>query len=291
MQSVVAIMSTVFDNNSKPAWCPGCGDFGILNSVKKALVELDRAPHQVALVSGIGQASKLPHYLKCNVFDGLHGRLLPAAQGVKIANKDLTVIAVGGDGDNYGEGGNHFIHAIRRNVNITLLVHNNQVYGLTKGQASPTSDLGMVTKVQHYGVLLTPFNPIAIAIALDCGFVARSFSGDSAHLTATIKQAVNYNGFALVDILQPCVTFNKINTYKWNRERVYDVNTEAGYSPTDRIKAFAKSLEFETKIPIGIIYKKDKASYIDAVPALKDQPLVKQTHQPGKISALLEEFV
>ena len=284
-------MATIFDNNTKPAWCPGCGDFGILNAVKKALVELNKAPHQVALVSGIGQASKLPHYLNCNVFDGLHGRLLPAAQGVKIANKDLTVIAVGGDGDNYGEGGNHFIHAIRRNVNITLLVHNNQIYGLTKGQASPTSDLGMITKVQHYGVLLAPFNPIAIAIALDCGFVARSFSGNLAHLTDTIKQAVNHNGFALVDILQPCVTFNKINTYKWYRERVYDVNQETGYNPTDRLKAFAKSLEGGNKIPIGIIYRKDKASYDDTVPILKGQPLVRQPHQPEKINVLLEEFV
>ncbi|MBI5778433.1 MAG: 2-oxoacid:ferredoxin oxidoreductase subunit beta [Planctomycetes bacterium] len=284
-------MSTVFDNNTKPAWCPGCGDFGILNAVKKALTELGRAPHQVALISGIGQASKLPHYLNCNVFDGLHGRLLPAAQGVKIANKDLTVIAVGGDGDNYGEGGNHFIHAIRRNVNITLLVHNNQVYGLTKGQASPTSDLGMVTKVQHDGVLLTPFNPMAIAIALDCGFVARSFAGNPAHLTDTIKQAVNHNGFALVDILQPCVTFNKINTYKWYRERVYDIGKEAGYNPSDRLKAFAKSLEWGDKIPIGLIYKKDKASYIDSVSVLQDKPLVNQPHQPEKITDLLAEFV
>ena len=286
-------MATIndYNNNSQPAWCPGCGDFGILNAVKKALVELDKAPHQVALVSGIGQASKLPHYLKCNVFDGLHGRLLPVAQGVKIANKYLAVIAVGGDGDNYGEGGNHFIHAIRRNVNITLLVHNNQVYGLTKGQASPTSDLGMVTKVQHDGVLLTPFNPIAIAIALDCGFVARSFAGNPVHLTETIKQAVNHNGFALVDILQPCVTFNKINTYKWYRERIYDVNKEKDYVPTDRIKAFAKSLEFGTKIQIGVIYQKDKASYDDTVPVLKGQPLVKHPHQPDKISTLLEEFI
>mgnify|MGYP001571249912 FL=1 len=284
-------MTTIFDNNSKPAWCPGCGDFGILNAVKKALTELDKAPHQVALVSGIGQASKLPHYLNCNVFDGLHGRLLPVAQGVKIANKDLTVIAVGGDGDNYGEGGNHFIHAIRRNVNITLLVHNNQVYGLTKGQASPTSDLGMVTKVQHDGVLLTPFNPIAIAIALDCGFVARSFSGNPAHLTDTIKQAVNHNGFALVDILQPCVTFNKINTYKWYRERVYDVNKESGYNPSDRLKAFEKSLETGNTIPIGLIYRKDKTSYNDAVPVLKGQPLVKQPFHQEKIINLLMEFV
>ena len=282
---------SVFDYPGETAWCPGCGNMSILSTLKKALAELSLDPSQVVFVSGIGQAAKTPQYLNVNYFNGLHGRSLPVAVAVKAANPQLTVIAESGDGCTYGEGGNHFIHTVRRNSNLAHIVHDNMVYGLTKGQASPTSDLGMVTKVQHYGVLLTPFNPIAIAIALDCGFVARSFSGDSAHLTATIKQAVNYNGFALVDILQPCVTFNKINTYKWYRERVYDVNTEAGYSPTDRIKAFAKSLEFETKIPIGIIYKKDKASYIDAVPALKDQPLVKQTHQPGKISALLEEFV
>ncbi|MEW6026417.1 MAG: 2-oxoacid:ferredoxin oxidoreductase subunit beta [Planctomycetota bacterium] len=280
-----------YNNNSKPAWCPGCGDFGILNAVKKTLTELGLEPHRIALVSGIGQASKLPHYLKCNVFNGLHGRLLPVAQGIRIANKDLTVIAVGGDGDNYGEGGNHFIHAIRRNVNITLLVHNNQIYGLTKGQASPTSDLGMVTKVQNYGVLLSPFNPIAVAVVLDCGFVARSFSGHPAHLAETIKQAVEYNGFALVDILQPCVTFNKINTYKWYRDRVYDVNTEAGYDPSNRLKAFERSLESPGRIPIGVIYRKDKASYTDAVPVLKDKPLVKQAHQSEKINALLAEFV
>ena len=192
-----------------------------------------------------------------------------------------------------------------------VTVHNNQIYGLTKGQASPTSDLGMVTKVQHYGVLLAPFNPMAIAIALDCGFVARSFAGNPAHLTDTIKQAVEYNGFALVDILQPCVTFNKINTYKWYRERVYDValspmesgngrehlpertggHKESGYNPTDRLQAFAKSLESGDKIPIGVIYRKDKTSYDDAVPILKDKPLVKQSHQPEKIGALLEEFV
>lgn len=283
-------MATIFDNNSKPAWCPGCGDFGILNAVKKALVELGKAPHQVALVSGIGQASKLPHYLNCNVFNGLHGRLLPAAQGIKIANKGLTVIAVGGDGDNYGEGGNHFIHAIRRNVNITLLVHNNQVYGLTKGQASPTSDLGMVTKVQHNGVLLAPFNPLAVAIALDCGFVARSFAGHPEHLSSIITQAVRYKGFALVDILQPCVTFNKINTYKWYQDRIYEIDVRSGYDPSNRLNAFEKSLETGDKIPIGLIYQKDKASYIDAVPVLKNQPLVNQTHQPENLAALLAEF-
>lgn len=280
-----------YKNNSKPAWCPGCGDFAILNAVKKALVELGKAPSEIVMVSGIGQASKLPHYLKCNIFDGLHGRLLPVAQGIKIANKGLTVIAVGGDGDNYGEGGNHFIHAIRRNVDITVLVHDNQIYGLTKGQASPTSDSGMVTKVQTHGVLLYPFNPLAVAIALDAGFVARGFAGDIEHLSSLIKEAISYKGFALVDILQPCVTFNKINTYQWYRERVYNVNKESNYNPNDRLKAFEKSLEWGEHIPIGIIYRTDKTPYHDLVPLLKKESLVKQEFDKEKIDKLLAEFV
>ena len=165
----------------KTAWCPGCGNFGILLAVKKALVKLEKKPHEVLIVSGIGQAGKLPHYMKCNTFNGLHGRTLPPATGAKIANHDLTVIAVGGDGDTYGEGGNHLIHAIRRNPDITLIVHNNQIYGLTKGQASPTSDLGMKTLVQSHGVVNEPLNPIAVAVALNCSFVARGFAGDVEH--------------------------------------------------------------------------------------------------------------
>jgi 2-oxoglutarate ferredoxin oxidoreductase subunit beta len=288
-----------YNNNNKPAWCPGCGDFATLNAIKKALAGLGKSPQEVLMVSGIGQASKLPHYLNCNVFNGLHGRLLPVAQGCKIANKDLAVIAVGGDGDNYGEGGNHFIHAIRRNVDITLLVHNNQIYGLTKGQASPTSDAGMVTKVQTYGVLLSPFNPLAVAVALDCGFVARGFAGDIEHLTGLIKEAVNYPGFALVDILQPCVTFNKVNTYKWYRDRVYKL--AADYDPANRLQAFSKSLEWSDKIPIGVIYRKDKADYHQHIPTLsarggsasggKDTPLAKQPHDKKKVAELLRDFV
>jgi len=280
-----------YNNNSKPAWCPGCGDFAIITALKNTLVDLGKAPHEIILVSGIGQASKLPHYLKCNVFDGLHGRLLPVAQAVKIANNDMTVIAAGGDGDNYGEGGNHFIHAVRRNVNITLLVHNNQIYGLTKGQASPTSDAGMVTKIQNYGVVLTPFNPLAVAISLDGGFVARGFAGDIKHLSELIKQAVNYKGFALVDILQPCPTFNKTNIFKWYRDRVYDVNKEPAYDPKHRVKAFEKSLEWGDRIPIGLIYTKDKKAYHENIPTLINTPLVNQAHYMDKINDLMEEFI
>ena len=196
------------------AWCPGCGNFGILRAVKRALVELKLEPHQVLFVSGIGQAGKFPHYLKCNMLNELHGRALPAAVAAKIVNPELTVIAVGGDGDGYGEGGNHFINAMVRNVHITYLVHNNQVYGLTKGQASPTSGRGFVTKTTPTGAW-EPLNPLALAIATNASFVARSYSADTEHLSKMIKMAIQHKGFALIDILQPCVTYNHVNTYQF----------------------------------------------------------------------------
>src|SRR6056297_2572898 len=171
-------------------WCPGCGNFMILKAVRRALAELGRSPDEVLITSGIGQSSKLPHYLKCNVFNGLHGRSLPPAIGAKVANHELTVLAVAGDGDCYGEGGNHFIHNIRRNPDITLIVHDNQIYGLTKGQASPTSEPGMKTKIQNHGVFNTPLNPLAMAISLDCSFVARGYAGDVAHLITLIERAI-----------------------------------------------------------------------------------------------------
>src|SRR3989304_2078240 len=207
---------TVADYTGIPsAWCPGCGNFGILNAVKKALVELDIEPHQVLLVSGIGQAGKLPHYTKGNVFNSLHGRPVPPAIGAGIANPELNVIAFSGDGDAYGEGGNHFIHAMRRNHNLTYLVHDNQVYALTKGQASPTSDQGFITRTTPYGAA-PPINPIALAIVAGAGL---------------IKAGITHKGFALIDILQPCVSFNHVNTFAWYKERVYKVDEETGYDP------------------------------------------------------------
>src|SRR3989338_6023431 len=279
-----------------PAWCPGCGDFGILNALKRALVELNLAPHQVLIVSGIGQAAKLPHYMRVNTFNGLHGRTLSPATGAKIANEKLVVIAVGGDGDSYGEGGNHFIHTIRRNPNITLLVHNNQIYGLTKGQASPTSDLGMVTKVQHEGVILPPFNPLAVAVALDASFVARSFVLEQDHLVNLMKEAITHKGFAIVDILQPCVTFNKKNTFAWYKARVRKL--DATYDPTDRIEAFKKSLIWPAtqmsgkgdEIPIGVIYKHGRPTFEEQLPALRKGALVEQKSDPRALEPLLKEF-
>lgn len=272
------------------AWCPGCGNFGILPAIKKALVELGRRPEEVLIVSGIGQAAKLPHYMKCNTFNGLHGRALPPATGAKLANHELTVIAEGGDGDSYGEGGNHLMHAIRRNIDITLIVHNNQVYGLTKGQASPTSDMGFVTKVQPEGVKAEPLNPMALAVALDCSFVARSFAGDIEHLSNVIKKAIEHKGFSLVDILQPCVTFNKVNTFVWYKSRAYKLD-EASYDPHNRIKAFEKSLEWGDKIPIGVIYMNKRPSYESLIAQIKDHTLVENPMpQSSQFAELLNEF-
>lgn len=271
-----------------PAWCPGCGNFSILKAFNEAMVELNLPPHKIVVVSGIGQAGKFPHYTRCNTFNGLHGRTLPVATAIKIANHEMHVFAVAGDGDCYGEGGNHLVHAIRRNPNIKLLVHDNQIYGLTKGQASPTSMKGFLTKAQPFGALSEPFNPMAQAVALDCSFVARGFSGDIDHLKGLIKEAVKHRGFALIDILQPCVSFNKVNTYQWYRERVYRL--DGSYNPEDRQAAFKKALEWGERIPIGVIYKVNKPIFEDQIPVLKEGPLVKQRFDLTKIESLLAYF-
>ncbi|OHE58961.1 MAG: 2-oxoacid ferredoxin oxidoreductase [Thermodesulfovibrio sp. RBG_19FT_COMBO_42_12] len=271
-----------------PAWCPGCGNFGILKAFKEALVELDIEPHQFTIVSGIGQSGKFPHYLKCNTFNGLHGRTLPVATGIRLANHDMLVIAVAGDGDCYGEGGNHLLHALRRNINVKLLVHNNQIYGLTKGQASPTSMEGMVTKNQPFGVFSEQMNPLALSVAMDCSFVARGFAGDIENLKELMKAAIIHKGFSLLDILQPCVTFNKINTYEWYRKRVYHIEPE--YNPEDRIEAFKKALEWGDRIPLGIIYKNHRPILEERIPVIKDKPLVRQSFDMSGIETTLKEF-
>ncbi|MDD3275336.1 MAG: 2-oxoacid:ferredoxin oxidoreductase subunit beta [Candidatus Omnitrophica bacterium] len=250
-----------FKSGDPIAWCPGCGDFGILNAVKSALAALGREPRDVLLVSGIGQAAKMPHYVKANCFNGLHGRALPAAAAAKIVNSGLTVIVATGDGDCYGEGGNHFIHNIRRNVDITVIVCNNQIYGLTKGQASPTTDLGYETKVQVEGVILDPIHPLEMAVALGCGFVARGYSADSGGLAGLISEGIKYKGFSLIDVLQPCVSFNKKNTYSWYKERIYDISGEKGYDPQDKMSAYRKAAEWGERIPVGIIYRAARQSY------------------------------
>ncbi len=227
--------------------------------LKTALEELDKDPYEVLMVAGIGQAAKTPQYIGTNSFCGLHGRALPAAVSAKIANEKLTVIVDTGDGDSYGEGGNHFIHNIRRNVDITHFVHDNQVYGLTKGQASPTSGEGQITDVQTTGNINTPLNPVLLAIAAGAGFVARAFSGNKPHLVSMMKQAIEYKGYALVDILQPCISFNKVNTFAWYKNLVYEL--ESGYNPSDKTAAMQRALEFDEKIPIGVIYRELKPAF------------------------------
>jgi 2-oxoglutarate ferredoxin oxidoreductase subunit beta len=257
--------------------------------VNKALVELNLEPHQVLFVSGIGQAGKLPHYSRGNIFNSLHGRPIPPSCGAKLVNHELNVIAVSGDGDAYGEGGNHFLHAMRRNQDITYLVHDNQVYGLTKGQASPTSDMGFITKTTPQGAGL-PLNPVALAILSGATFVARGYAGDVAHLAELIKQGIRHKGFALIDILQPCVTFNRVNTFKWYAERVYKLETD-NWNPVDRSAALVKAEEWGDRIPIGVIYKTERPAFEELQPALHKGPLVKQKTGSVDIRPLLDELM
>ena len=272
------------------AWCPGCGNFGILNVLKTALDELEIDPVNLVLVSGIGQAAKIPHYFRTNFFNGLHGRALSPALAIKASNPSLTVIAESGDGDMYGEGGNHFIHTIRRNPNITNLVHNNMVYGLTKGQASPTSQIGFETPVQVAGVILEPFNPLAVAIALDAGFVARTYIGDKELTKEIFKKAVNYKGYALVDVFQPCVTFNKLNTYQWFKENTYRLAED--HDPHDRNLAFKKATETE-KMALGIFYENnDKTAFEENINIYKDDstPLFKRQTDYDRLKSFISGF-
>lgn len=272
------------------AWCPGCGNFGILNTLKKALAELEIAPTNLVLVSGIGQAAKIPHYFKTHIFNGLHGRALPAAVAIKAADPSLTVIAESGDGDMYGEGGNHFLHTIRRNPDITNIVHNNMVYGLTKGQASPTSPIGLKTPVQVAGVFLEPFNPLAVAIALDASFVARAYCGDAKQMKEILKKAITHKGYALVDVFQPCVSYNRLNTYQWFKEHTYYLDDS--HDPQDRNRAFAKATETE-KLPLGVFYiSPEKATFEENIGIYRDdkQPLYARKVDMQALRGLIENF-
>ena len=272
------------------AWCPGCGNFNILDSLKNALTDLQLDPHDVLMVGGIGQAAKLPQYISANSFCGLHGRSVPPAAAAKIVNPGLTVIINSGDGDSYGEGGNHFIHNIRRNIDIAHFIHDNQVYGLTKGQASPTADPGTVTPVQVEGNLNIPFNPVLMAIAAGAGFVARSFSGKPDHLREMMKQAIRFKGYAMVDILQPCVSFNKINTFAWYNQRVYEL--DGAYDNTDRAAAMIKSMEFGDRIPIGVLYQKEQPTFHEQHEVLRNgQILAGRKNDPALVRELMMEMV
>lgn len=274
----------------KPNWCPGCGDFGILLAIKKAFIGLELEPENTAIISGIGCSGKVPHWVRTYGLHGIHGRTLPVAAATKLSNHELTVFAVGGDGDGYGIGMCHFIHAMRRNIDMTYIVHNNMIYGLTTGQTSPTSEKGMKTKSTPTGVIEHPVNPISLALSSGATFVSRSFAGDVEHLRKTIMDAVRHRGFSLVDVFQPCVTYNRVNTYEWYKARVYDLQDD-GYDASDKIKAFMKANEWGEHIPIGVFYSVSEPTYEDELPQIKEVPLVKQSIDDIDISALMEDFV
>jgi 2-oxoglutarate ferredoxin oxidoreductase subunit beta len=281
-------MATVEDyGNYETAWCPGCGNFQLLEGIKKGLVMAGLEPHEVLLVSGIGQAAKAPHYLNANVFDGLHGRAVPAATGAKLANPELTVIVESGDGCCYGEGGNHLLAAIRRNIDITLIVHDNQIYGLTKGQASPTSEEGHVTKAQPGGVAQERFNPISLAVAMHAGFVARSFSGMPDHVAEMVSLAIAHHSFSLVDVLQPCVSFNKVNSFAWYKKRVHELPKD--HDPRDWSGAMEKAMEWGERIPIGVIYENDRPAFEDHITTLSKGPLVGREVDRAELKRIIEE--
>ncbi len=269
------------------AWCLGCGNFGILRIVKTALTELNIKPEELVMVSGIGQAAKTPHYLRTNIYNGLHGRAVAAAFAIKAVNPNLKVIVETGDGCSFGEGGNHFIHNILRNPDIIHLAHDNMVYGLTKGQASPTSQYGFITPVQVQGVTNEPFNPITLAIALDAAFVARVFVGDQEQTKEIIKAAIIHKGYSFVDILQPCVTFNKINTWKWFKENIYYL--EDSYDPNNKVEAFKRATE-KGKIPLGIFYTTTKLTFEENLPIYKKNkdPLYLRDVKLDKLMELLD---
>jgi len=278
-----------YDAKIETAWCPGCGNFGLQGIVMGAFAELGLKKENLVMVSGIGQAAKAPQYLDVCYFNGLHGRALPAATGIKAANPGLTVVVESGDGDMYGEGGNHFLHAIRRNPDITAIVHDNMVYGLTKGQAAPTSQIGMKTPVQIDGVFAEPFNPLSVAIAMGATFVAQGSVAEQDLTRAIIKQGILHRGFALINVFQACPSFNKLNTHQWFRENGRAVGSD--YDLSDKVAAFRKALE-RKPWPLGVIYREQgKPCFEDTIPLYKDNrmPLYQRERNVSRVKALMQK--
>jgi len=290
MEETTPSRLTVNDLTTKalPTWCNACGNFNILHAIKSALVDLQYPSEGVALFSGIGCGSKLPHYVKTYGFEGLHGRGLPVGTGAKLANKDLKVIIVAGDGDTYGIGGNHFIHSMRRNLDITLIVQDNAIYGLTKGQYSPTSRPGMKTPSSPFGALESPVNPVAVGLTMGATYVARGYSYEATQLRELIANAIKHKGFSLVDVLQPCSTFNKINTIAWFKEHLYKLE-DSGYSISTREEAMKRATESGDKMGIGLFFKEDKPSYEEQCPPCQSSP-IKADINDIDISPILKSY-
>jgi 2-oxoglutarate ferredoxin oxidoreductase subunit beta len=278
------------ETSYKPTWCPGCGNFGLRIALQQALVELNLQPENVLIVYGIGCSGNGANFTKTYVWHSLHGRSLPTAVGAKLANKDLKVIAIAGDGDGYGEGMGHFIHALRGNVDLTYIVHDNKVYSLTTGQSAPTTDKGTKTKSTPDGLIEKEVNPVALALAAGGTFVARGFAGNVNHLKEVFKAALTHKGLALVDVLQPCVTFNKVNTFPWYIDRLYNLDDNKNYNRQDLVKAYAESLLWGDKIPYGIFYQKPRDTYADNLPQLKGLPLAKRKMSLRNIESLIKAF-
>jgi len=278
-----------FNTERRPTWCLGCGNYGIWNSLKKTFVKLCLMPHEILVVYGIGCSGNGANFIRTYAFHALHGRALPVATGAKLANHKLNVIIMGGDGDCAGIGGNHLIHTCRRNINMTYLMHNNKIYGLTTGQTSPTSDKGFKTKSTPYGVLERPVEPVLLALAAGATYVARGFSGDTGHLIEIIKRAVKHEGFSFIDILQPCVTFNKQNTYDFYRERIYSLDEMKDYDKSDLDEAMKKAAE-EEKIPVGVFYQVKKPVYESGLKQIERKPLVDHIITDVDINKLLNNY-
>ena len=263
------------DTTAKNTWCPGCGNFAILMTVKQALADLKLKNEEVVAVTGIGCHGKFTDYIKVNGIHTIHGRVLPIATAIKLANHELTVLGFAGDGDAFNIGLGHFAHTVRRNVNLTYLVHNNLIYGLTTGQVSPTSRPGFVTKTSPRGEWSIAINPLTQALTSHASFVARTFAGEPQHMKQVLVQAIEHEGFALVDVLQPCVSFNRINTYQFFRERVYKLG-DKDHDTQNWEAAYKKAEEWGKKIPIGVFFMEERPAYRNNFPVLKKGPLVKQ---------------
>ncbi len=293
MAAVLELPISTYQSVVDPDWCPGCGDFGVLQALKLASGKLGIQPKDLMIVSGIGCSSNLPGFIHAYGVHSLHGRAVAVASGVRLANTDLHVVITGGDGDGYGIGIGHFIHAMRRNLDLTYIVMNNQIYGLTTGQASPTTMKEVRTKSTPLGNIETPINPVALALVSGATYVSRGFSGENKHLADLIAGAIAHKGFSLVDVFSPCVTYNKINTYDYFRKKVYKLETEEGYDAANVESAMTKSFEWGDRIPIGVFYQSQQPTYEDGEPALKNGPLVKQKLEMSKelFDELMDEFM
>jgi 2-oxoglutarate ferredoxin oxidoreductase subunit beta len=293
MATVVELPLDTYVGPVDPDWCPGCGDFGVLKALKMAAGELGIDPKDLLLISGIGCSSNLPGFIHAYGVHSLHGRSIPIATGARLANTALHVVVTGGDGDGYGIGLGHFVHAMRRNLDLTYVVMNNQVYGLTTGQASPTTSKEHRTKSTPRGNVETPINPIALALVSGATYIARAFSGEPRHMADMLVGAIAHKGFSLVDVFSPCVTYNKINTYPWFKQRVYKLAGETEYDPVDLQAAFHKSLEWGERIPLGLFFQDQRPTYEDSEPALQKGPLVGQKLgiDPELFDELIEEAV